>query len=406
MRLGHFCQFASLVRTVGVGVFSILLFVGPAHGQARNDSEKADKSEPQDAPPVIPQAGATLQDFVPPGYLIFEEIQIDLRHTGQRDIAAVLSAGEDSMEPRPLIVLTARRGGGYTLLTRSDTLAPGLAEMGIANANGGGVLRREGKDLVVTRYGGAAPTTYSTHYVFRFEKGDLYLIKKLYEDVAPMGSCQGDPPETGDDGCYLERHKIVLDTRLGKRVESWKRYAAQGPNVGRPIKRKIVRSYVPKTPLVRFADLQPGDPGGDEMGPSAGSASALVPSLADKKISSPVGYYESNPGHAGEKNRLCISSGPSNTYQVEISTVYCATAFSPDCANARFGGAYFSAQLKYGKLDFYKTETGCRISIDFKRASAFVTQSIGKCEEQFPYDDASGEYFRKKDTVEENSCSP
>jgi hypothetical protein len=204
-----------------------------------------------DTPPQIPDNGKRLQDFIPGGYTVFEKLKLDLNGDGRKDIAVVLSAEPDSPEPRPLLILLARKGGDYRLLARSDKLAPQLAEMGSANANGGGVLSREGKVLIITRSGGSSPNHFSDRYMFRFQENDFYLIGKVHEDLDPDRSCDVNALAK-NEFCYLEKHTIAVDLRTGDRVESWIKYGE-----GKPTKSRLIRSRLQGLKPISFAEYKP-----------------------------------------------------------------------------------------------------------------------------------------------------
>lgn len=91
---------------------------------------------------------------------------------------------------------------------------------------------------------------------------------------------------------------------------------------------------------------------------------------------SPVGYYETLPGKAGEYNRLNVSEHGPNLYSVSVTTVYCAYAFSPDCSNARGGELQFVARQNENTL--VSKDTQCMVKIIFKGDSA-VVQQAGEC---------------------------
>jgi hypothetical protein len=132
------------------------------------------------------------------------------------------------------------------------------------------------------------------------------------------------------------------------------------------------------------------------------SCSAL--SLAAERT--PEGFYQTNPGVEGEKNRLCIWKDAPGTYTVAIATIYCAATFSHDCANAKISDFSFSSKFRNGKLTFYKKETGCSINVGFKNGAAVVSQSVGKCNDTFPNEDAGGQYLRKSELADEHDCAP
>jgi hypothetical protein len=90
---------------------------------------------------------------------------------------------------------------------------------------------------------------------------------------------------------------------------------------------------------------------------------------------SPVGYYETSPGKAGEYNRLSVSALNANSYSVEVTTVYCAYAFSNDCSNARGGQLKFSATLNGNVLVSDDLQRECKIKVVFKAESATIQQA-------------------------------
>lgn len=104
-------------------------------------------------PPTIHKTGKTAADFAPSGYLIFEKVDADFDGDNLRDVALVLRPIKN-FEPRPLLILLAKKGGGYVLSARNDTLAPTGLSGGIANPNGADVLKTTGRSLFVQDYGG------------------------------------------------------------------------------------------------------------------------------------------------------------------------------------------------------------------------------------------------------------
>ena len=115
----------------------------------------------------------------------------------------------------------------------------------------------------------------------------------------------------------------------------------------------------------------------------------------------PEGYYESQPGKAGELNRMSVWKLESGGYRVGIRTVYCAYAFSPDCANARFGEIYFDAALKSDRLSHREAATRCFVEVRFNRNLGVVRQT-GDCP-GLPYADAGGSYRKVDSTPQELS---
>jgi hypothetical protein len=132
-----------------------------------------------------------------------------------------------------------------------------------------------------------------------------------------------------------------------------------------------------------------------------------TPCIAGGSPPSPVGYYEidANTDVFGAKGRLCIRPGTPGTYQVQIATIYCS-GLSEGCASGVPGGADFTSRLIKRHLKFFDAATACSIDIKLGRNGAYVDQSIGKCRDTFPYDNAGGFYVLKKAALTENSCAP
>jgi hypothetical protein len=123
-----------------------------------------------------------------------------------------------------------------------------------------------------------------------------------------------------------------------------------------------------------------------------------IPSFAlAQTTTKPEGFYRSAPGQAGETNRMSVWVLGSNKYRVNLTTVYCAYKFSPDCANARFGEIQFEGELKSRRLEYY--EEKCSIDVAFKPNVAVVRQT-GECP-SLPYSIAGGQYFKESEEPQE-----
>ncbi len=108
---------------------------------------------------------------------------------------------------------------------------------------------------------------------------------------------------------------------------------------------------------------------------------------------SPVGYYETPSGKAGEYNRLSVSQLGENSYSVSVATVYCAYALSADCSNARSGKLDFSASRNGNTLVSDEMRSGCKVNIVFKKNSATIQQT-GECPTN-PYGPGSQPYEKR-----------
>ncbi|MBC3909630.1 hypothetical protein [Undibacterium umbellatum] len=112
----------------------------------------------------MPATAQALQDFVPSGWKVENQISSDLNADGVADIAAVLVEGKSSADDRQrgLIVLSASTGKGYGLLGSNSKL---LQCQGCGGVKDGVNLTIKNGVLIVSQYSGSRE--YSV-YTWRF----------------------------------------------------------------------------------------------------------------------------------------------------------------------------------------------------------------------------------------------
>lgn len=144
---------------------------------------KADFTYPQ-----LPQAGSSLQDWVPAGWSILAQAEGDLTKDGVADIAAVIERAEPAdhvpgcdrwrnqsgAAPRMLIVLTANGSGGFQLSAENRTIVLRADEGGIMGDPFASLEILRGT-VVLQHYGGSA-WRWGHTYRFRQQDRGWFLI--------------------------------------------------------------------------------------------------------------------------------------------------------------------------------------------------------------------------------------
>ncbi|PXX41521.1 hypothetical protein [Undibacterium pigrum] len=112
----------------------------------------------------MPATGQALQDFVPSGWKVENQVSGDLNADGVADIAAVLVEGKNTADDRQrgLIVLSASTGKGYSVLGSNGKL---LQCQGCGGIKDGVNLTIKNGVLIVSQYSGSRE--YSV-YTWRF----------------------------------------------------------------------------------------------------------------------------------------------------------------------------------------------------------------------------------------------
>lgn len=112
----------------------------------------------------MPATAQALQDFVPSGWKVENQVNGDLNADGVADIAAVLVEGKSTADDRQrgLIVLSANAGKGYSLLGSNSKL---LQCQGCGGVKDGVNLTIKNGVLIVSQYSGSRE--YSV-YTWRF----------------------------------------------------------------------------------------------------------------------------------------------------------------------------------------------------------------------------------------------
>jgi hypothetical protein len=138
--------------------------------------------------PQLPKTGSELSDWILPGWKATHEQKGDLNKDGRADIALILERNEpvkhvrrcskdpdtSDAAPRILLILLARKEGGYSLSASEANLVLRSDEGGIFGDPLDGLLIERGS-LVLHHYGGSAWRWFQT-YRFRSQDGGWYLI--------------------------------------------------------------------------------------------------------------------------------------------------------------------------------------------------------------------------------------
>ena len=129
--------------------------------------------------PVLPQTGTGLSDFVPVGYQLLDQVELDFNEDGLMDYVAVLDCPRElSLRPRILFAAAGRPEGGYRLDFQDKNLIRARSEGGVF---GDPYVPLTGQDTAkgwtfgIHAYGGSA-WKWSEDKYFRYEAGVWYLI--------------------------------------------------------------------------------------------------------------------------------------------------------------------------------------------------------------------------------------
>ncbi len=209
------------------------------------------------APPAIPETGKSIADFVPRGYLIFEQARADFNGDKLADIAVVLSpTASRQFDPRPLLILLARAGGGYVLSARNDDIALTYGVGGIANPNGTDILKASGRSLYVQDLTGGSESYAGIIQEFRLLDGAWRLVGEEEFGMSRRGDadvvyCDGETAIEVPEGWKCTEHRTHTDFLRGRVVESWTlRSKKDDQERIKTLKREAVRGD-----LKRFQDV-------------------------------------------------------------------------------------------------------------------------------------------------------
>jgi hypothetical protein len=150
----------------------LLLFACHSHGQTSAQSY-----------PAIPKAGQKYRDFIPSGWDTLATAKGDLNKDNIADLALIIErkpakkkANDDDMpeaQPRMLLVLF-QQTDGLKLACQSNKAILLADEGGMMGDPFQSIAIRRG--TIVTDFFGGSREKWSVTYIYRFQKGDFYLI--------------------------------------------------------------------------------------------------------------------------------------------------------------------------------------------------------------------------------------